>query len=179
MAQRQTQDYLSSGEITEIKIGDSRVITESDSSYCSFGNITELPLTNSFVKITTMSPFISPANVSHIAGTFTVTNSEPEVWHFSFERVYRNEDTAPSNPVRLYLQMKMNGVVAFSRDVIIGAATAADEPSTVAFNTARIISVSNGDQFEFEVKAAEETTNVTPSDTALTHFEVTATKIGY
>ena len=179
MAQRQTQDYLSSGEITEIKIGSSRVLTESDLSYCSFGSISEMTLTNSFVKISTMSPFVTPANVTHTAGTFTVSSTEDEIWHFSFERVYRNEDTAPTNPVRLYLQMKMNGVVAFSRDVVIGAATAADEPTTVAFNTARIIAVSNGDQFEFEVKAAEETTNNTPSDTYLTHFEVTANKIGY
>lgn len=179
MAQRQTQDYLSSGEITEIKIGSHRVITESDTSYCSYGNITEMPLTNSFTKITTTSPFVTPANVIHTAGTYTVSSIEDEIWHFSFERVYRNEDTAPSNPVRLYLQMKMNGVVAFSRDIIIGAATAADEPLTVAFNTSRIIGVSNGDQFEFEVKAAEDVTNNTPSDTYLTHFEVTANKIGY
>lgn len=180
MAQRAIQDYLSSGEITEIKIGADRVITESDLAYCSYGDLTpEVQLTNAFTKITNVTPFITPSQVSLAAGTFTVTNTELELWRFSFERIYRNEDTAPATPVKVYIQMKQNGVVVFNRDVVIGAATAADEPSILAFSTNRIIPVNNGDQFEFEVKASETTSNNTPADTYLTHFEVTAHKIGY
>jgi len=180
MAQRAIQDYLSSGEVTEIIIDGSRVITESDLAYCSYGNLTpEMQLTNAFTKIVNVTPFITPSQVSLTSGTFTVTNEELEIWRFSFERIYRNEDTSPTTPVKIYIQMKQNGVVVFSRDAVIGAATAADEPSILAFSTNRIIPVNNGDQFEFEVKAAETTSNNTPADTYLTNFEVTAHKIGY
>lgn len=188
MAQRQMQNYLDSGEITDIKIGGTAnsdsVAKLSDiehipanSAYCCYGNITSLALTNVFQKVSSFNPLISPQLVSFSGGTFTVSVNGGGVWVFDLERIYTNEDTAPTNPVRLYIEMRLNGVAVLTRDAIIGAATSSDEPATIGFNTSRIVNMADGDQIDFYAKAQEEVTGISPVSSSLVVMEVTAQRL--
>ena len=186
MANREAQNYLSSGEITEIKIGGTadtnKVQTKEDiavvpteKAYCSYISSTEVTLTSSFITVDTFTQALVPQGVSYLNGQFTALVSG--VWEFNLERIYVNEDNIPTAPVRLYLEMVKNGsIIVLQRDAIISAATAIDEPAICSFNTNRIISVEAGDTFFFRVRA-QQTDNAEPLSTKLEIMEVMAHKV--
>ncbi len=116
---------------------------------------------------------VTPLNVSDASGVFTV--SLDGVFDISIERVYINEDTNPSSPIDIFIDIRKNGVSVFTRDAIIPTATATDEPATISFTTPIIVEAVADDYFEFYVKAEEGTSS--PSDTTMTALNFSVHKL--
>ena len=186
MADRQAQNYLSSGEISEIKIGgttdNSKVVVKSElehvvliPAYCGYMTSPMLNLTNAYQKVIGWTEQVEPQGISHLNGTFTATISG--IYKWDLERIYINHDTNPSTPpIIVYIEaIKNDSIVAFMRDMQVATATANDEPSTIARTSPFIFRVEAGDTFYFQVKALDGTAN--PEDMELALMQMTAHKI--
>lgn len=143
-------------------------------SYCNYYVNPSLPLTNIYQKVTSFVPTIAPVGITEDNGTFTASISG--IYHWNIERVYTNGDTNPSTPIEIYIEIRKNSVALFSRTAIISAATAADEPSIISFNSPFISEIESGDTFEFYFKSTEGINS--PTDVVLTHMQMSANKIG-
>ena len=142
-------------------------------SYCTYELDAPVSLTNTYIKPTLTSLF-STADITISSNIFTCASSG--IYEFNVERIYMNNDKNPTDTVYLYLQMIVNDtIVAIDRNAPIVAATANDEPGINSFNTNRMISVTAGDTFYFQVKS--EMGAVSPVDTQLVVMEVTAHKV--
>jgi hypothetical protein len=187
MPTRKIQNYLSSGEATEIKVGgtadENKVVTKQDiidvvtkPAYCAYSKSSELSLTNSFQVVKGWSELITPLNISYndITGNFKAL--EEGVYEWTLERIYTNSDINPVAPIQLSLQVIINdSILAFSRTAIIGAATANDEPNVISFTSPFIYEVAKDTEFNFQVKASEGAN--TPESTKLVTMQLKAIKI--
>ena len=148
------------------------VETASQSAYCGYTSAPALALTNGFQKVTGFTPTITPVNITESTGTVTINRDG--VYAFDLERIYINEDTSPSQPIMLYIELRKNGITLISRNLIIGAATSNDEPAIAAFSTPLLLEVVSSDYFEIYVKAEEGVGS--PSDTQLARANFTISR---
>lgn len=181
---RTAQDYFNSGEISQIKINgieqSNNVVIHDDistvtttPSYCCYENVAEVTLTNAYQKVNGWSPYFTSDNITYSNGVFTTNTDGLFEWHL--ERRYVNYDINPSEPITIMIEVRKNGIAIYNRETFIGAATAHDEPSIVAFCSPFIFEVTSGDYFDFYVKAQENGNS--PIDTRLTIMQMTAHKI--
>lgn len=186
MSNRSAQEYLTSGEVNDIKIGG---ITPNDSvvkqgdvvkvvkspAYASWKTEPSLTLTSTYQVVTGWAPFIVPLGVTEVSGVFTF--SDTGIYEFNLERGYVNPETNPSSPVLLSISTWKNGVLAFERTGIIGSATANDEPTLLSITSPSILQIDADDYFEIKVKA-EEGVGVDPTGgVALSVMQITANKL--
>lgn len=143
-------------------------------SYCNYYVEPLLPLTNAYQKATSFVPAIAPVGITEDNGTFTANLSG--VYQWNIERVYTNGDTNPSTPIEIYIEIRKNSIALFSRTAIMSAATAADEPSIISFNSPFISEIESGDILEFYFKSTEGIDS--PTDVVLTHMQMSANMIG-
>lgn len=123
-------------------------------AYCCYTNEPSLSLAPTFQRLETYTPLITPLNISLSSGVFTAFESG--VYRWDFERGYENTNVAPSSPIEIAIEIRKNtSTVVYTRTAIIGAATAADEPSTINFTSPFVFSVNAGDTFEFYFKATD------------------------
>ena len=142
-------------------------------AYSSYSLTSAVQLTNTFQKITAFTENITALNIAQSNGTVTVGASG--VYVLSLEKIYRNEDVSPSEPIRIYTDIRKNGVSIYSRDVLISAATANDEPAVMSCTTPMMFNLAQGDYFEMFVRAEEGANS--PTDTYLAKIESTIYKI--
>ncbi len=132
---------------------DATLLEFQDTAYCGYSVAPALVLTNVYQKVVGFAPTVAPRNITLVDGIITV--GVTGIYTINLERIYTNEDTAPNQPVKLFLDIRRNSISEFTREAIIGAATANDEPSISAFTSPLILDVVAGDTFEMHSKAEE------------------------
>ncbi len=146
-----------------------------EQAYCCYSGEPDMVLTNTFQKLTTFTEIVTPVNVSLTDGVFTANKSGLYQW--VLERGYTNEDSNPSSPIEITIEIRKNSSnVVYSRTAIIGAATSNDEPATVTFTSPFIMNVLFNDTFEFYFKANEGASS--PLSTMLNRIQLSANRLG-
>jgi hypothetical protein len=115
---------------------------------------------------------IASNGCSATSGVFSVTSAG--IWRVTVDRVYLNYDTNPPNPVEVTIDIHSNDVSAYTNTLVIGAATARDEPMPLPVSTSFIQNIVIGDEIKIYVSATEN--GVEPEDTELDFIKVTAYK---
>lgn len=142
------------------------------------------PNTNALTNV-----YSAPTFVEHLGSIdFTLTGGSKMtvgcdgVFFFDLERVFENNATNPPNPVEVFMKMTLNkglgGEVSIVRSAIIGAATAADEPSVSSYTSARHMALVAGDTLDVEFKAEDSVTGLTVAGVNLIHAQACAHQIG-
>lgn len=184
MADRLIQNYLSSGEASEMKIGGTEdgdlVVTKKDiekiplvPAYCSYTNEPNLTLTSTFQKVTGWSELITPVGIVLADGDFTALISG--VYQWNLERIYQNFDSNTNDIIKIFIEIRKNGNVVFSRDIVVNDAKSPQSPTTVPFNSPFIFDVEAGDVFNIYVRATDGVNE--PDDTRLIRAQLSANKI--
>lgn len=146
-----------------------------EQAYCCYSSEPSILLTNTFQKITTFTEIVTPVNISLDNGVFTADKSGLYQW--VLERGYTNEDSNPSAPIEITIEIRKNSSnVIYNRTAIIGAATSNSEPSVITFTSPFIMNALFGDTFEFYFKASEGVAN--PSSTMLSRIQLSVNRLG-
>lgn len=174
-------DGLTDTPSTKIGSEKARVVVSDDgasieylsAAYGSWETGDTITLTNAYQLASSFTSMVTAKNITLASGVFTAVVSGVYTW--ALERIYQNEDTNPVSPISVYVDVRKNGISYLERSVIIGAATASDEPSIVSFTSPFIIEAEADDYFEFYFKAEEGA--ISPANTYLTRLQLTADKI--
>jgi hypothetical protein len=147
----------------------------SDFSYCAYTCEPSLSLTAEYQKVSGFTELVAPYKVLHQDGDFTALSYGIFEWHL--ERIYMNGDQNPSDPpVKIYIEVRKNGIHVFNRDAPMGSANNPNEPSVSTYSSPFIFNVEKGDIFNFWFKG-EDGVGVDPQDVKLIRVQMIANKI--
>lgn len=111
-----------------------------------------LLLTSNLQTVSGWVPFVPYIGFTEENGMIIVEKSG--IYDVSIERTYSNGETNPSEPVKLYIEVWINGMQSFDREAIISSATANDEPAILSVTSPSAIMLQAGDTIEFKVRAS-------------------------
>ena len=105
------------------------------------------------VRVTNFLPGLPPIGFSYSDGVFTC--EESGVYFVSLERIYENVDSNPNLLVVLTIEVRVNGVPAFTKSSPISSATANDEPGILPFTSPGHFPLTAGDTVEVWVSGED------------------------
>ena len=122
--------------------------------YCDFLTTTPLQLSATPQLVTTFTDTVPPENVTRTLGA--ITWGKGGVVSLSLERIYRNNDSNPTNDaVYATIDVRKEGVSLFKRTLPLSTATSPTEPSISPFTSTGLRVVGEGDTFEIYISATD------------------------
>lgn len=159
----------------EIRLNLNTLKVDFEKAYICINNINELALTNTFVKVDTGWTLVLDPPKNFIFSNGDVTFEDSGVYKIDIQRIYINNDLPSIEPVRIYIETRINEIAKFDSDDLIGAATEPLNPCILTFTTSSIVNINAGDILSIYVKALMGEDN--PVDCNLKYIRLTINKI--